>query len=65
MKMLLKCTEKSKNIWVNSNLFIYLFICFIMQVKLALRAYGQQVPKTVKTHIHACIQKSNKLQIIN
>ena len=36
-----------------------------MQVKPALRAYGQQVPKTVKTHIHTYIQKSNKLQIIN
>jgi len=27
------------------GLFIYLFIGFIMQVKPALRAYGQQVPK--------------------
>ena len=36
-----------------------------LQVKPALRAYGQQVPKTVKTLIHTYIQKSNKLQIIN
>ena len=32
-----------------------------MQVKPALRANGQQVSKTVKTHMHTCIQKSNKL----
>ena len=38
-----------------------------MQLKPALRAYRQQVPKTVKTHMHTYVhtKKSNKLQIIN